>query len=148
MSYGQVTTVEQNKAITRQFFHAYERQDVAAIERLVNPDSVYHFPRGPERDQVFAKRAERFFAAFTDIRITVEDQVAAEDKVVSRARFRVTHRGEFRGIPSTGKQITSTFIQIDRIVDGRIVEQWFQYDLATMLDQMGAVTTLTEPKRS
>ncbi len=96
MTHEQVRTVEQNKAITRQFFHAYERQDLAAIERLVNPNSVYHFPRGPENDHVFTKRAERFFSAFTDIQITVEDQVAAEDKVSEQSQI---PRDSPRGVP-------------------------------------------------
>ena len=66
------------------------------------------------------------------------------DKVVSRARFSLKHRGEFLKIPATGKEITSTFIQVDRVVKGKIVEQWFEYDLRSMLEQLGIALSPTD----
>ena len=137
---------ETNKKVVRDFFQAYETQDIAMIESLVKSDSIYHFANGPESDHVFAKRAERFFETFTNISIKAEDQVASGDMVVSRARFSLTHSGTYLGIPATGRKITSTFIQMDRVVNGKIVEQWFEYDLKSMLDQLG-VTLSHETKR-
>ena len=141
--------LEQNKAVVRQFFDAYEKRDSEAISKLVSPKALYHSAKGVRNDHAFTKRAKRFLSAFTDIRIEIEDQIAESDMVMSRCRFHVTHRGEFLGISATGKRISSTLVQIDRIQDGRIVEQWFQYDLATMLEQMGVMKSLGRgPKRS
>src|SRR5262249_59810614 len=62
--------------------------------------------------------------AFPDFRLTIEDQIAEGDKVVTRVTFSGTHSGEFRGIAPTGKQVKYSGIAIDRIVDGKVVEMW------------------------
>jgi predicted ester cyclase len=50
-----------------------------------------------------------------------------------------THQGAFMGVPSTGKRVTSTFIDISRIADGKIVEHWNETDMLGMLQQLGLV---------
>jgi steroid delta-isomerase-like uncharacterized protein len=78
-------------------------------------------------------------AAFPDVHYTVEDQIAEGDKVVVRYRFRGTHLGAFQGMPPTGKQITYTGILIYRLVDGKIGEQWTEFDLLGFLRQLGVL---------
>jgi len=81
---------------------------------------------------------------FPDYHSTIELQVAEGDLVVTRATGRGTHKGEYRGlefkgIPPTGKQITWTITTIDRIADGKIVENWFNDDSVGRLQQIGAL---------
>ena len=88
----------------------------------------------------FVRRiVDRFRAAFPDVHYTVEDQIAEGDKVVVRYRFRGTHLGAFQGMPPTGKQVTYTGILIYRIVDGKIAEQWTEFDLLGFLRQLGVL---------
>jgi len=61
------------------------------------------------------------------------------DKVVSRGTLRGTHRGEFQGIPPTGKRIEVTWISIDRIADGKIAEHRVEQDNLGMLQQLGVI---------
>jgi predicted ester cyclase len=82
-------------------------------------------------------------AAFSDISITVEDQIAEGDKVVSRWTIRGTHKGEYMGIAPTGKQVTITGISIYRIEKGKIVEDWANSDMLGMLQQLGAIPSLS-----
>ena len=79
--------------------------------------------------------------AFPDIHVTIEDMVAEADKVVARLTFRGTHRGEFKGIPPTEKEVIWTGIWIYRVANGKFVERWHNYDLLGLLRQLGAIPT-------
>ncbi len=66
-----------------------------------------------------------------------EDMIAEANKVAVRATARGTHRGEFMGIPPTGKQINISAMLIYRIADSKIAEHWMEIDAPTMLKQLG-----------
>ena len=53
----------------------------------------------------------------------------------------VKHTGAFQGIPPTGKETTATSTDIYRIVDGKIVEQWFEADFTGMMQRLGVLPT-------
>jgi predicted ester cyclase len=78
-------------------------------------------------------------SAFSDRRVTIEDQLADGDKVATRWRVTATHSGEFHGIPATGRRGSMTGISIDRLAGGKIVESWEVTDDAGLLRQLGAV---------
>ena len=78
-------------------------------------------------------------ATFPDMVVSTNDMIAEGDKVVSRWTGTGTHQGEFMGIPSTGNKVTVTGIGIDRLVDGKIVEHWEQFDTMGMMQQIGAI---------
>jgi steroid delta-isomerase-like uncharacterized protein len=78
------------------------------------------------------------------VRLTIEDEIAEGDRVVTRWSARGTHEGEFFGIPATGKQATVTGVTIDRIIDGRIAESWTNWDTLGLLQQLGAIPAMAE----
>jgi predicted ester cyclase len=78
-------------------------------------------------------------AAFPDLHFTIEDQIAAGDRVVTRWTANGTHNGEFQGISPTGKQITIAGIDIDRLANGKVVECWPVADELGLLRQLGAI---------
>lgn len=82
-------------------------------------------------------RVRIYAAAFSDIHVTVEDQIAEADKVVTRTIFRGTHTADFRGIPRTDRRVAADEIQITRIKDGRIAERWSILDMLSLLRQLG-----------
>jgi predicted ester cyclase len=71
--------------------------------------------------------------------LTVEDSVAGGDKVAARVTFRGTHEGEFQGIPPTGKQVTFTSIEFNRMAGNQVAEHWVELDLLGLLQQLGAI---------
>ncbi len=71
---------------------------------------------------------------FGNVHITIEDQIAEGDKVVGRLSGRGTHQGAFMGIPPTGKHVTVTLIEINRIAGGKsVVEHWLEMDMLGLL---------------
>jgi predicted ester cyclase len=77
--------------------------------------------------------------AFPDMRLTVEDQVAEGDKVVTRWRGQMTHAGQLAGAAPTGRRVTVTGITIDRFQAGKIVEAWRSMDTLGLLQAIGAL---------
>jgi predicted ester cyclase len=71
--------------------------------------------------------------------MTVEDQVAEGDKVVTRWIAHGTQKGPFLGIPPTGKSGTMTGVEIDRFVDGKAAECWTSADYLGLMQQLGAI---------
>jgi Predicted ester cyclase len=113
-------------------------------DELYAPGYVDHASRGPEESTVVGpeeiKGAVRMFrAAFPDLTYVVEEVMAERDLVMARFSARGTHRGRFLGVAPTGKEITYTGTDINRIVDGRIVESWVHYDALGLLEQLGLV---------
>ena len=63
--------------------------------------------------------------------------VAEGDMVAERAMFRGTHRGEFMGIPATGKQVTGDIMGFNLLVDGKIAERGRIIDIFGLMQQLG-----------
>jgi steroid delta-isomerase-like uncharacterized protein len=109
------------------------RRGLPARCRLAhNPDQDV---RGIEEAKQFVST---FIQAFPDLNFSVEDLIAEGDKVVSRVRGRGTHQGETEEFgPPTGRQFEQEGITIHRIEDGKIVEEWNQWDNLSILQQLG-----------
>jgi hypothetical protein len=77
--------------------------------------------------------------AYPDLKVTVEDLIAEGDKVVCRNVVTGTHRGEYMGLPPTGKSVTYSEIFIFRFAGGRIAETWGVVDVLAQMRQLGAI---------
>jgi serine phosphatase RsbU (regulator of sigma subunit)/predicted ester cyclase len=121
-------SAEQNMALARRFMEAKVTGDLKAMDEMMAPDYVNHTKLvpgqqpGPEGE----KRAiAQFSAAFSKSSVQFEDQLAAEDKVVSRCILHRTHdRGKFMGVAPTGREMTLMVIVIHRISGGKVAEEW------------------------
>ena len=76
--------------------------------------------------------------AVPDYNVTIEDQFAEDDKVVTRWTARGTHKGKFQGIAPTGRQVSVTGMTISRYVGGKIAESWIELDTLALMRQLGA----------
>jgi steroid delta-isomerase-like uncharacterized protein len=134
---------EQNKTISRRSVEeAFKKGNLDVLDELVSPSFVNHDPASPEDIrgvEGFKEFVNTYRSAFPDVRVTIEDQIAEGDKVVSRWSARGTQKGELQGIPASNKQVTVTGISIDRIEGGKIVESWNNWDTLGMLQQLGAI---------
>jgi steroid delta-isomerase-like uncharacterized protein len=133
-------STEENKAIARRHVEASDRGDHAAAFAVVAPDAVWHgFPGMPATVDAWKQAHAMFFGAFPDMRITIDDELAEGDKVVTRWTARGTHTGELMGIPPTGKRVTFSAIAVDRIAGGEILEHWIEIDRLGLMQQLGAI---------
>ena len=110
--------------------------ELFATEYVGHPSGNEEPNRGPEgvREYVAGLRG-----AASDLKITIEDQVAEGDKVATRWTARGTHDGVLMGIAPTGRTLSVTGITIQHIRDGKVVEGWTNWDGMGLLQQLGAV---------
>src|SRR3954452_4558605 len=131
-------SAEDNKAIARRSWEVVNQANLDALDEVYATDFVGHEPdediHGSEGVKQFV---DVLLDASPDMLITVEDDIAEQDKVVTRWTAHATHQGEFQGIPPTGKQVTG--ITIHRLDDGKIVEEWENPDLLGLMQQLGAI---------
>ena len=129
---------EENKALVQR---SWELDNPERLDEFYPPDVVWHMPEQDLRGIEEAKQyVSTFLGAFPDASFSVEDLIADGDKVVSRFTARGTHQGETEEFgPPTGRQLEQEGITIHRIEDGKIVEEWSQYDNLSILQQLGLV---------
>lgn len=80
-----------------------------------------------------------FNKAFPDLTRDIVDLVAEGDKVAVSINVTGTYKGEFQGIPASGKQVSFTAMDILTIVDGKITEEWATADIMGLMQQIGAI---------
>ena len=128
-------STEENKALVRRFIEeAYNKRNLAVVDELVASNHAWlgEFVRKVQGD-------------WPDLRISVEDQVAEGDKVVTRWTARATHTlpviTAYGSMAPTNKQIAVPGISVDRIEGGKIVETWSNGDTLSEYQQLGAIPT-------
>jgi len=133
---------EQNKAAARRFLEETDKGNLDVIDELVSPDAVDHNPfpgQAPGAEgvrQVFAMLK----AAFPDMSQSIQDMVAEGDRVAIRSTLHGSHRGEFLGIPATGKQVALPGIDIIRFdEEGKMIEHWGLFDVPLLMQQLGVM---------
>jgi predicted ester cyclase len=140
---GDATPVERNKAVSRRWIEVFNARDDAGEADVRTQDYVAYAPASLEPAPLDSEAWTRFLAgfvqAFPDLKLTVEDAVAEGDLVAQRVRFEGTHTGEFQGLPPTHRKVTFAGLELNRFVDGRVAEHWFQMDSLTLLHQLGLV---------
>lgn len=133
---------ERNKAIARSEFEVWSTGELDRLDAMVAPDVVHHDPYDPHAAaglQGLKRTIELNRAAFPDMRIEIEDQVAEGDKVVTRWVATMTHEGHLGGTAPTGRRVTLTGTTIERFEDGKVVESWRSMDILGLLRQIGAL---------
>lgn len=147
-------STEDNKAIVRRLHEeVWGKGNVALVDELIAPNIVVHFHYPADISvpaqylqslEEFKQSVTHFRTTFPDYHFTIELQVAEGDLVATRGTAQGTQAGEYRGltykgVPPTSKQITWTYTSIDRIIDGKIVEQWSNGDDLGRLQQLGVL---------
>lgn len=139
------TTLAANKLIGRRVLvELWGEGKLEVADELYATEYVDHVGRGPEASRVVGptgiKQAVTLFrTAFPDLRYTVEAQIAEGELVLSRFSANGTQTGPFMSAPPSGKSVTYTGMDLNRIVRGKIVESWVNYDALALLQQLGLV---------
>ncbi len=133
-----------NKEVVRRHYEdGVNRGDLDIATECFAPEYVNHLPGEPEPQrgiQAWKKMFLSFRSSFPDMATTLEHLIEEDDKVAVRHRWTGTHEGEYLGVPPTGIRVTFTGNDIYRVVDGKIVEEWSEFDELGILRQIRALT--------
>jgi len=136
----------QNEAIVQRWWQElWNGGDLAVADEIVAPGFTDHDPASPWVPPGIdgcKTLVTSYRTVFPDIHFTIEQQVAAENTVVSHWRCRGTHRGELMGTAPTGKEIDVEGISILHLENGKIRHQTTIWDALGMMQQIGAVSAL------
>ncbi len=134
-------SAEDNKSVNLQWIQAFNERDWVTEAAYRTSDYVAHMSGIPvplDNDGWNAFMVE-FTRAFPDAQISVDAAVAERDMVASRWTITGTHGGSFQGVPATGRLVSFAGCDFSRVVDGKIAEHWAQFDLLSVLQQIGAL---------
>ena len=136
----------ENKSLARRSLdELWTKGNLAAIDQLYSDSCVFHDLGSPEdvRGREGLKQFARAYrTALPDLQCTAEDVVAEGDKVAVRWVARGTHKGDLMGIAPTGRQVTYRGIQMYRVSNGRIEEEWAAFNTVGALQEIGAIPRL------
>ena len=124
-------SIEKNKAVVRRLWEeVWNQRCLSVCDEIFDTDYAEH-----EKSWVPV-----LLAAFPDVHFTIEDMIAEGDKVVVYWTMSGTQKGEFAGIPPTGKRIAGIQgVIIHRLSNGKIVEDKAVRDTMSMMQQLGAI---------
>jgi steroid delta-isomerase-like uncharacterized protein len=129
--------VENRDVVTRFYAEGVNARNWEVVTELLAPDFTHNGERlGPDGQR---RRLETLYAAFPDVRVTLDDTVYAGDTVVTRMTWTGIHRGAFMGLPAYGRRVSWTAISIIRLSGGKIAQAWVNEDTLGLLHQIGGV---------
>jgi steroid delta-isomerase-like uncharacterized protein len=140
--------IEQNKALIVRFVEElFNKGNMGIVGEIFAPDFIEReqlppgIPNGREGVKVLTTMLR---SAFPDFKATIDDILAEGDKVVIRMTWSGTQKGEFLGVPATGKRVSFGVIDIIRMTNGKCVEHWGQMDSMSLMQQLGAIPAPVE----
>ncbi|MDP9238836.1 MAG: ester cyclase [Chloroflexota bacterium] len=125
-------SIEQNKAVSRRWFHdGYGQGDARAMQELATGTWL--------EDASIVAQIEAFHAAFPDLAVTVDEQIAEGDRVMTRSTWTGTHTGPLFGIEPTAKPFSQSLVEIHTITGGRIVDRWNDFSPVSIPVQLDVI---------
>src|SRR3954471_2865398 len=136
-----IGSADDNRIVASGWIDAFNARDDTAEAAARTADYLAHAPESIESAALDGDTWVGFLGVFVegfpDLHLEVEDSSADEGMVAQRILFTGTHSGPFRGLPPTGRKVRFSGLEINRMVDGKVAEHWFQLDAVTLFEQLG-----------
>jgi len=140
----------ENKAIVRRLYgEIWNDRQLEVVNEIISPSHALHDNNtpgssiGPEH---YKRTVTRFLTGFPDLRFSIEDVVAEEEKLAVSWNFSGTHKGRYMGIPATNTKVSFDGITIHHIVNGKIMDSYVSWDALGMLQQLGMAPPLGQAR--
>lgn len=141
-----------NKSLVRRLYdEVWNMRKLAVIRELISPSHAAQVTDatdpgiGPE---AYTRKVIELVTAFPDLKFTLLDMIAEDDKVVVYWNISGTHQGEFRGIAPTGKTISVDGITIHQLANGKVMDSYVSWDMWGLMQQLGAVPAVGQPQKA
>jgi steroid delta-isomerase-like uncharacterized protein len=138
---GEMPSTTENKEIARRFMEeCWNKGDTDAMRDLIADNCRYHDPVFPGVENL-PQHIASCRSGFPDLRFTTEDMIGERNEVVVHWTARGTHTGPFLGMPPTNRPCNVSGTSIYRMVGGKIVELWADWNVMTLMEQLGVTAT-------
>ena len=128
--------------ITRYFEEVWNQGNLDVLDEIISLDYINHTPGMPNPipgPLGLRPIVESMRTAFPDLNYVIENMVVSDTKIAVQTTMYGTHSGDFFGLPPTHKVVKVSQMQIERIVDNKIVEHWRVTDELALLRQLGQI---------
>jgi predicted ester cyclase len=132
-------TAENNQATILKYIEEMNRGNEDYLDEYFGPGYIFHGAMGDLDLAGFKEFHHQVLDAFPDLVMSAEEIISAGDKVVTRWMMKGTHKGKFMEIEATGREVTITGIIISRFENGKVVEEWEEANIASLMQQLGTM---------
>ena len=134
--------LQAHKDLVRRFSNEFKNKaNHGIVDTLMTPGFQHHFkdPRLPKGREGMKALGHVVVQAFPDVQANILDLIAEGDKVVERTEAGGTHKGEFNGVPPSGRPVKWSELHVYRIENGKIAELWSEIDFLAIMALIGAI---------
>jgi steroid delta-isomerase-like uncharacterized protein len=132
---------QDNKQVVRRLIEeGWNQGKTNVVSDLLANNCRFHdevFPHLTSGADNLRRHIESCRAGFPDLKFSIDDTIAERDEVVVHWTARGTHKGSFLGMPATNKKSTVSGTSIYRLEGSKIVESWANWNLMSMMQQLG-----------
>ncbi len=135
----------ENRAIVRRLYEeVWNKRRVELVDELISPSHALYDPNvsgsevGP---QAYKRQLVKWLKAFPDVRMTIEDIVGENEKIVVAWTLSGTHDGEFAGFPATNKKVSVEGVTINHVVNGKVIDSLVTWDALGFMKQLGVTVS-------
>jgi len=136
--------LDDNKAIARRVYEeCWNRGKLDTITEIFSNDCRFHDPVFPSMSpgaESLRRHIQMCRTAFPDLNFSIDDLIAEKEEVVVHWTAKGTQQGQFLGVAPTNRKASVTGTSIYRFKNKKIEEQWADWNLLTLLEQLGAAT--------
>jgi steroid delta-isomerase-like uncharacterized protein len=148
----QQTSAQDNKQVVRRLIEeAWNQGKTEVVSELLANNCRFHdevFPHLNSGAENLRRHIESCRTGFPDLKFSIDDTIAERDEVVVHWTARGTHKGQFLGMPATNKKAAVTGTSIYRLEGSKIAESWANWNLMSMMEQLGISSAPQEQKHA
>lgn len=119
---------DQEKQVVREYYdRVINGRDLEAVAEFFADERIVEMVKGG---------CFRYFEAFPDLHVALDDVISEGDRVFVRSTMTGTHDGEYKGIPATGRHIATEAAEVFRVADGKFASYWCLTNVAGLMRQL------------
>lgn len=133
--------MDSQKQISKEWHEVFGTTDLKNnYDKYLHDNFVAHFFGGQQVNKAkYIEQDQQFAQAFKNIKITVVEQIAEDDKVVSVMTWTAVQVADLPDIQTTGRSFKIKGIAIDYFKDGKVIKHFPLFDQLNMMQQLGAL---------
>ena len=126
-----------NKEFATKWFAAIDAQDTATMTSMMAPNHQFNNPMGPALDGGgHIGMMGMWYASFSGFKHTLEHIISDGEWIAIHGNVKMKHTGDFNGIPATGREIGLSWIDMMHIADGKLADEYMEFNPMTMMAQL------------
>ena len=141
---AQAALEEANMDLVKRLIEVYNEHNIEAMREIYSPDLISHRPQVDSSLEETLEIMKQEFAMAPDWTLSTDDMFAKGNKVAWRGSYMGTNTEDIEGFPATGKKFEASSNIILRVENGKIVEEWLEFDNLSVYQQLGFELKLKE----